>query len=150
MHPIVLGAALCCVLSGHVRSGEGLPIANALIDVSGPQQAHAQSYRSGAFRLRVLPGRYDVTASARGYVTTSAGPLLVDRDANVEIALEPIDTPQLRVIGHVTVNGQLAPSHAPIPVVDITRAQMEQSGGDRVVESLTQVPSLTFARPDGG
>jgi outer membrane cobalamin receptor len=95
-------------------------------------------------------GRYDIDASARGYTTTEVGALLVDRDEAVEVTLEPVDSPSLRVIGSVEVNGAFVPSRSLVPTTNISRASMERAGTSRLVDALASIPSVTFARPDGG
>ncbi|MDQ2872668.1 MAG: TonB-dependent receptor, partial [Candidatus Eremiobacteraeota bacterium] len=41
-------------------------------------------------------------------------------------------------------------SRALVPTIDISRAAMERQGNSRLVDALAAVPSITFARPDGG
>ena len=149
---IFVAIAACCLLTGHVRSESGAPIADATISVtaSAGSNQRASSDTTGSFSLQVVPGRYDVHAGARGYATTDFALVAVDRDSVLEIRLEPLDNPNLRVIGSVEVNGTAVPSRSIVPTFTLSRAYMELSGNDRVVDALATVPSLTFARPDGG
>ncbi|MBV9269865.1 MAG: carboxypeptidase regulatory-like domain-containing protein, partial [Candidatus Eremiobacteraeota bacterium] len=136
---IAAAIAACCLLSGHVRSESGAPIADATVSVtkSTGQNDRVRSDVQGAFRLRVDPGRYDVHASARGYATTDFALLSLDRDAVVEVQLEPLDNPNLRVIGSVEVNGASVPSRTIVPTFTLSRASMELDGNDRVVDALS-------------
>ncbi|MDE2483390.1 MAG: TonB-dependent receptor, partial [bacterium] len=74
----------------------------------------------------------------------------VDHDVALDITLEPLDAPTLRTIGHVTVDGRLAPLRGVIPAQDLSRADMARMGQTQITQSLLAVPSVTFARPDGG
>lgn len=149
---ILAALGVCCVLSGHIYAVSGVPVPGATIAVTaraGASQSAAADSKGG-FSLRVDPGRYDLRAFARGYAVTDVAALDVDRDQVIEIRLEPADSQSLRVIGSVEVNGATLPSRSVIPTVTIPRSEMDAAGNDLLVESLGTVPSVTFARPDGG
>lgn len=142
--------AICCYLTGHVAAPSGAPIGSARVEVSGTTPAHAVTDASGAFSVRVDKGVYHVHVAARGYLPANAGPITIDDDARIDVALEPLDAPQLRVISSIRVNGALALQRDAVPSVNISRSQMSGLGATRIVEALQAVPSLTFARPDAG
>lgn len=143
-------AALCCTVSGQVHAPSGAPLANAQIALRGARDLTARSDSAGKFRLHLDPGSYLLNARADGYAQTSVGPIRIDRDVVLDIALEPADSPKLRTIGSVTVDGRLALTRDAVPSIGLSRAEMERAGYDRVIDSLAEVPSVTFARPDGG
>jgi outer membrane receptor protein involved in Fe transport len=142
--------ALCCLLGGHVAASGGAPIAGAHIEVRGPQTRAARSDAAGNFHLQVAPGRYELRAWATGFSPTAAGPFAVDRPEHVAVTMQPLDTPELRVIGSVRVDGKLALQRDAVPNAIITRSDLDALGFSRVVEGLAELPSVTFARPDGG
>lgn len=142
--------ALCCLLSGHVAAPSGAPIANADVEVRGAAPVHAKTNASGAFSMHVDKGVYHIYADAKGYSPATAGPIAITGDTDIDVALQPLDAPQLRVISSVRVNGTLAVQRDAIPTVNVTRQNMSSVGASRIVDALAAVPSLTFAHPDGG
>jgi len=142
--------AICCLISGHVVTSTGTPVANAHVDLTGTTAAAVRTDADGAFSVRVDPGTYQIHASAAGFAPTYAGPIDVDHDERVDVALESLDTPQLRLIGSVRVDGKLAVQHDAVPSINVSRNDLEQLGFDRITQGLLDVPSVTFARPDGG
>ncbi|MEO6912903.1 MAG: TonB-dependent receptor, partial [Candidatus Baltobacteraceae bacterium] len=143
-------AALCCTVSGQVHAPSGAPLANAQVVLHGKRDLTASSNPAGKFSLHLDPGSYLLDARADGYAPTSVGPVQIDHDVVLDIALEPSDSPKLRTIGSVTVDGRLALVRNAIPSITISRREMDRAGYDRVIDSLAEVPSVTFARPDGG
>ncbi len=147
MHPVIL--ALCCLVGGHVRTPTGAPIAHARVVVSGATHAVTLTDARGAFTLHLAPNHYRVTASAPGYSTVSVT-ADIRRASTVAIVLEPNDSPKLRVIGAVHVNGEFTLVRNAIPEVDISRQDFERLGYTNILSGLAQVPSATITRPDGG
>jgi outer membrane receptor protein involved in Fe transport len=147
MHVLLL--AVCCLISGNVHAQSGQPLAYASISVRGPVTARTSSDAHGNFSLSEPVGSYLVSASAGGYAPMTIG-LQLQHDVTLEIALEPLNSPQLRQIGTVTVNGRLAPIVGAIPSIDVARADLDLLGDSRVVDGLMALPSVTFERPNGG
>jgi len=99
----------------------------------------------------VVPaGRYDLTVVSRGYATITVNTGEVGDGSHVEVVLEPNDTPKLRTIGEVTVNGGFTLDRNVIPEMDVSRAQMDALGYTDVVQALEQVPSVVIQHPDSG
>ncbi len=152
MNLILAQLALCCVVSGHVTTPSGAPVSNAVVTAissSGSTQRTVTG-NDGGFSIHVDRGQYTLRVAARGYVTTEVGSLTVANDTSLEIEAEPVDSPSLRIIGNVRANGALIPSRAVVPNILIARAEMERAGNNRIAQALAAIPSLTFARPDGG
>ncbi|HET9028914.1 MAG TPA: TonB-dependent receptor [Candidatus Aquilonibacter sp.] len=147
MHALLLAA--CCLISGNVHSGSGLPVSGARVSLHGAAARATASDASGSFSVSAPPGDYQMDVTARGYGSVTID-LKVDHDSKVEVELQPLDAPTLRTIGTVSVDGRLAPVRGTIPSVTVTRQDMERLGNDRVVQSLTAIPSVTFAYPHGG
>jgi outer membrane receptor protein involved in Fe transport len=146
--------ALCCLVSGHVASSSGVAITNARISLIGPSRKTVISNAQGTFSAQVRPGTYDVHADEQGFAGVDVAAVSVDKDTRIDIVLEPLDTAKLRVIGSVTVNGRLARISGAIPSLVVTRADMERTGDDRIVQGLLALPSLDVqyphnAGPDG-
>lgn len=141
--------AACCLVGGTVRTPSGAPIAGAHLDFTGPKSASAATDDRGRFSLAMVPGRYDVSVTARGYATVVVD-ADVRRDTRIDVVLEPVSSPRLRTIGQVVVNGSLALVRNAIPEVDVSRAQMTAIGAQSVTAGLQQVPSLTIQSPDAG
>lgn len=143
-------AAACCLLTGQVHNPAGGPLSNARIGVSGDRVRALTTDAAGRFATELPLGGYAISVSASGYRSAEIGPLEVHRDEVLDVTLEPIDSPRLRLIGSVSVNGTSTLARAAVPEVDLSRAHMEREGADRVIDSLAEVPSVTFARRDGG
>ena len=150
MSLLLAAAASCCLLHGQVHSPAGDPLPAALIVVSGAHPSTLAADATGQFSAVLPPGRYGLRFAAKGYRAAEIGPLDVQSNEVFNITLEPLDSPRLRLIGTVTVNGALALVRDAVPTVDISRGRMEREGADRIIDSLAEVPSLTFARSDGG
>jgi outer membrane cobalamin receptor len=147
VHAVVL--AVCCMISGNVHAVSGTPVSGAHLVLQGPVPADVSTDANGDFTLTVRPGAYRLAASALGYASLTVA-VDADHDVKLEIALEPLDSPKLRQIGAVTVDGRLAPIAGTIPSITVTRADLDALGEDRIVEGLQQLPGATFTRPDGG
>jgi outer membrane cobalamin receptor len=147
MHPIAI--AVCCMISGNVHAASGAPLGGAHLSLQGPAPKAFAADGSGVFSILASPGEYRLSATAPGYA-----PLTVDVDADhdvtVDVTLEPLDSPKLRQIGTVTVDGRLAPISGTLPSITITRSQYDTNGFDRIIDGLALLPGATFARPDGG
>ena len=142
--------AVCCLLSGFVHTPGGAPISGAEITLRGPQTVQATSDAAGRFSVQAAPGIYRMEASRRGYAPLTVSPVTVGEDVTLDIALEPADSPQLRTIGSVRVNGRLARISGAISAVTLTRTDMERTGVDRISEGLLDVPSLDIQYPHNG
>ncbi len=127
----------------------GTPLRAAQILVYAGTKLQTVSDAAGNFSITAPPGTYRLAASAAGYAPVTVA---VDAasDVTVQVALEPLDSPKLRPIGEVTVDGRLAPVRGTIPSVTVTRADLDALGDDRIVDGLQQVPGATFTRPAGG
>ena len=147
-----LAAALaCCTISGFVHAPSGAPLANAWITIQRDSvSTSARSDQHGAFALQVVPGTYILIARAEGYAVTDVGPIEIRNDTALDVALEPADSQHLRPIGEVTVNGRTMLSRNAVPSVQILRSAFDAQGYDRIVGALSEVPSVTLPRPDGG
>jgi outer membrane cobalamin receptor len=142
--------AACCLVTGSVRTPAGAAIAQASLLFSGPKTLRTKTDAKGTFSASLPPGRYDLTVSASGYATVTVNTGDIDRDSNVGVVLEPADSPKLRTIGEVTVNGGYALVRSAIPEVNISRKDMDALGYTSVVDALQEVPSVVIQRPDSG
>jgi len=148
MHGILI--ALCCLVSGNVHSPSGAPIAQAQIVLSGPVNVRATTDAKGAFAVQVSPGRYTVGANAGGFIAIQADIGEIDRDSTVDVALEPADSPKLRTIGEVRVNGGYGLVRSAVPEMSVSRAEMDALGYSSVMQGLQQIPSVVIQHPDSG
>ena len=148
MLPILVAA--CCLIGGNVHTPAGAPIAQAQLTFRGPKSTVVSTDTKGDFSVVVPAGRYDLTVVAKGYaaVTVSTGEL--NDGARISVVLEPSDTPKLRTIGQVTVNGGFTLNRNVIPEMDVSRAQMDALGYTEVLQALQQVPSAIIQHPDSG
>ena len=147
MHLIFL--ALCCLISGNVHAQSGAPLSHVRIALLGVASLDTTSDAKGNFSLSAPQGAYVLSASVRGFSPVAIA-LKVDRDVTVDVALEALDSPKLRQIGTVIVDGRLAPIRGVIPSIDLTRSDFDRLGNDRLIEGLQALPSVTFSRPNGG
>jgi len=141
--------ALCCLIGGNVHAVSGAPLAAAHVEVRAATALQTLSDTHGDFSVTAPPGVYAVAVSAPGYAPLSVS-VDATHDVRIQIALEPLDSPKLRPIGLVTVDGRLTPIQGTIPSLTVTRADFDALGDDRIVDGLQQVPGATFTRPDGG
>ncbi len=145
----VLILAACCLIGGSVHTAAGAPIVNAQVVVHTAAVKQVATAADGSFRLDAPPGTYRISVSARGFTSATAS-VPVDHDVKVDFALQPSDAPSFRTIATVSVDGRLTPIEGTIPSVSFTRAQFDRMGYDLVGEGVKSIPSVTFARPDGG
>ncbi len=116
----------------------------------GQTSAETTTDPKGNFSISVPAGRYAVTAIARGFATLSFDSGEIVKDSRMDVVLEPADSPKLRTIGSVTVNGGFALARNVIPEANVSRSQMDALGYTNVLEGLAQVPSAVIQRPDSG
>jgi outer membrane receptor protein involved in Fe transport len=147
MHSFVL--AVCCMISGNVHAVSGSPLANVGIVLQGTIATPVTTDAKGDFSVLTSPGAYELAASVRGYAPITVA-VKADHDVRVEVSLEPLDSPKLRQIGQVRVDGRLTPIQGTIPSVSLSRADFDRLGDDRIIDGLQTLPGTTFARPDGG
>jgi outer membrane cobalamin receptor len=142
---------VCCLIVGSVHTPSGAPIAQAsLVFSEGPKPAQTVTDAKGAFSVTVAPGRYDLTASAGGYATVTVNTGDINGDSRIDVVLEPANSPKLRTIGEVSVNGGYALVRNAIPEFDVSRNQMDALGYSDATEALQEVPSVILQRPDSG
>ena len=106
--------------------------------------------RKVTFSVVVPAGRYDLTVVANGYAAVTVNTGELNDGARISVILEPSDTPKLRTIGQVTVNGGFTLDRNVIPEMDVSRAQMDALGYSQVLEALQEVPSVVIQHPDSG
>jgi outer membrane cobalamin receptor len=142
--------AACCLVGGNVHSPAGAPIAQAQLTFRGPKSATVSTDAKGTFSVVVPAGRYDLTIVAKGYagITVNTGEL--NDGAHISVILEPNDTPKLRTIGQVTVNGGYTLDRNVIPEMDVSRAQMDALGYTQTLQALQEIPSVVIQHPDAG
>lgn len=148
MHSLILAA--CCLIGGHVASASGAPIAHARVVLDGPKHLEADSDAKGVFSVEGPPGRYALTASAKGFATVKVDTGDIVSDSKIDVTLDSADSPKLRTIGSVTVNGGFTLQRNAIPEVDISRQQMDALGYSNAIEALGQMPSVVIQHPDAG
>ncbi len=148
MLPMLIAA--CCMIGGTVQTPGGAPIAHAQLSLRGPATTQTTTDDKGEFSVQIPPGRYDLAVVARGYLTVTVNTGEVTDGSRIRVVLEPSDTPKLRTIGQVTVNGGFTLDRNVIPEMDVSRAQMDALGYTQVLEALQQVPSVVIQRPDAG
>jgi len=147
--PIILAAAVaCCGISGTVHSADGAPL-RANVQLAGPSRATADSDANGRFSVTVPAGAYRITIVSPGYAVAVTD-VVVHEGERIDVALEPIGAGRLREIGRVSVDGRLAVPHTTVPSREISRAELDALGYDRVIEALAGIPSVTLTRPDSG
>jgi outer membrane receptor protein involved in Fe transport len=150
---VLLLLATCCTIAGNVHAVSGGPLAAAQILVraapAGAPALTTTTDSAGTFSVSEPPGTYNVAASAKGFASVTVS-VNAERDASVQIALEPLDSPKLRQIGTATVDGRLAPIAGTIPSIALSRSELDVFGDDRIIDGLEQLPGATFTRPDGG
>ncbi|MHB8432636.1 MAG: TonB-dependent receptor [Candidatus Tyrphobacter sp.] len=143
--------ATCCMLHGYVHAVSGASVAGASVTILERRATvHARTGATGTFSIQTPPGPVTLVVVAQGFRSVEVGPIAVDGDQRIDVGLVVADTPALRTIGTVRVNGALTNVHQFVPNIEIGRAQIDQLGFDRVIQALADVPSVTFARPDGG
>ena len=141
--------AACCLIGGNVHDISGAPLAAANLVLHGTTTVSTTSDAKGDFAIQAPPGNYELTSTSRGYATIAVA-VDATHEVRLDVAMEPLDSPKLRQIGSVTVDGRLAPIRSAIPSITMTRSEFDELGNDRIIDGLSQLPGATFARPDGG
>ncbi|MBV8723731.1 MAG: TonB-dependent receptor [Candidatus Eremiobacteraeota bacterium] len=142
--------AVCCLISGNVHTPTGAPIAHAAVHLRGVPNGSATSDAAGNFTIQAPPGRYDLTVTAAGYAAVTVNTGELSAGSRIDVVLEPADTPRLRTIGQVSVNGGFTLDRNAIPEMDVSRAQMDALGYSQALEALQEVPSAVIQHPDAG
>ncbi len=148
MLPILVAA--CCLVSGNVHSPAGAPVAQAQLTFRGPKSTTVSTDVKGTFSAVLPAGRYDLTVVANGYAAVTVNTGELNDGARISVILEPSDTPKLRTIGQVTVNGGFTLDRNVIPEMDVSRAQMDALGYSQALQALQEVPSVVIQHPDAG
>jgi Carboxypeptidase regulatory-like domain/TonB-dependent Receptor Plug Domain len=148
MLPILIAA--CCLVGGNVHTPTGAPIAHAQLTLRGPQTLTTTTDAKGRFTAQLAPGQYDLTVTAHGYATVTVNTGRIGEGAHIDVVMQPSDTPRLRTIGQVTVNGGFTLDRSVIPETDISREQMDALGYSQAVQALQEVPSAIIQHPDSG
>jgi outer membrane cobalamin receptor len=148
MLPILIAA--CCLVGGNVHAPSGAPIARAELTLRGPTSTKTTTDAKGNFTLTILPGRYDLTVVARGYATITVDTGQLGDGAHINVVLEPTDSPKLRTIGVVTVNGGYTLDRNVVPEMSVSRDQMDALGYTQTVQALQEIPSAIIQHPDSG
>ncbi|MGA9945101.1 MAG: TonB-dependent receptor [Candidatus Cybelea sp.] len=148
MLPILI--ATCCLIGGNVHTPAGAPIAQAQLTFRGPTSTTVSTDAKGAFSVVVAAGRYDLTVVAKGYAAVTVNTGELNDGARISVILEPNDTPKLRTIGEVTVNGALTLDRSVIPEMTVSRAQMDALGYSQALQALQEIPSVVIQHPDSG
>lgn len=142
--------AACCLVGGNVHAPTGAPIAHAQLTFRGPVTVATTADAKGDFTLQMAPGRYNLTVVARSYATVTVDTGQIGEGSRISVVLEPADTPKLRTIGVVTVNGGFTLDRSVIPSVEVSREQMDALGYTQAVQALQEVPSVVIQHPDSG
>lgn len=142
--------AACCLIGGTVHTPSGAPIAHASLKFRGPVNVATTTDAKGNFSVQAPPGRYDLTVTAAGFATVTVNTGEVGEGTRVGVVLEPSDTPKLRTIGEVTVNGGFTLDRNVVPEVSVSRQQMDALGYSQALEALQEVPSVVIQHPDAG
>jgi outer membrane cobalamin receptor len=145
---IVVAAVGCCGITGTVHSADGAPL-RAHVQLAGPSRVAVDSDANGRFSATVPAGAYRITIASPGYEAAQTD-VVVHEGERIDVALEPLGTGRLREIGRVTVDGRLAVQRTTVPSREISRAELDALGYDRVVEALAGIPSVKVTRPDSG
>ena len=139
---MLLLSVMCCLLHGSIHGASGEPIPGARIVLRGPKTIAASSDAHGDFQANAAPGRYVLRASHEGYAPVTVSPVTVQGESDIRIVMEPSNTPELRRIGSVYVNGRLARISGAIPAQYVQREQMEAAGENLIAQALLEMPSL--------
>ncbi|MFC4911821.1 S8 family serine peptidase [Actinomadura gamaensis] len=99
---VTAGTAGLSDLSGTVTdAASGRPLAGATVHVTGPMDRSFTTGADGAYRFRLVAGKYEISTTAFGYVTgTTTLTLAKDGSATQGVALAP--TPRVDLTGTVT------------------------------------------------
>ncbi len=142
--------ALCCLIGGNVHTSAGTPIAHAQVSVVGSHRYATTTDVRGHFSVQVENGTYQVSVTSPGFSGARIARLEVNHPIALDIALQSLNSAHIRTIARIIVDGRLALSQSSIPTVNLVRSDIERVGYDRIIDALSEVPSVTFARPDGG
>lgn len=144
-----VAALACCMIRGNVHSISSVPLSGVRIELRAATATSIYTNAKGHFSVTVPRGTYQFAAVARGFasITTTVS---ADHNVQVQVTLEPLDSPKLRTIGQVAIDGRLARIRGTMPAISLSRLDFDLLGDNRIIEGLQYLPEATFTRPDGG
>jgi hypothetical protein len=109
------GAADGASVSGTVTGGDGRPVAGAMVQLTARHGSTQQAVgnAAGQFVLAaVVPGTYQLSVSAGGYVRLTESLLVAAGGSELQIALEPVAWQTVVVTADITGNDVMTPDPA--------------------------------------
>ena len=146
------GAPATGTVTGTVATREGTPISGARVTlVSQQRRASAITDSLGAFTLSgVVPGTYDVDASAPGYAAISGRTVSVVDRAVLSLVLDRETNGSLVQIGEVRATSGEAVSSSSAPVTHINAQTAAAAGVASAAAMVWPQLSVTPVLPLGG
>ncbi|MBV8245316.1 MAG: TonB-dependent receptor [Candidatus Eremiobacteraeota bacterium] len=131
----------------------GGPVPGAAVRLSGGgTDKSTKTDSSGHYSFDgVVPGVYTVGFQAKQYNSSVSAPfgIVAGQAATVSVALAPVATSTLTLIGTVRVNNNRAVNTGSAPTINISNSQLVAAGITQVQEALATEPGVTIERYDG-
>ena len=143
-------------VSGTAVDQAGIPLANVVVTLRGPQTYTGNAGSDGTFKIdNVVPGLYAVTASKPGYGSVSETSLVVAPDASamkVNPVLAAATLSTIQTIGRTTNAGTLRAGFntSAATVTTISQQAFQDQSQNGVANILNQIPGVFTEAPNVG
>lgn len=135
-------------ISGVVREQDinGLPVANALVAISGPVTEQTHTDAKGDFSFSLAPGIYRIDVTKGGYLPAVLRDLVLIQGENVPltIALTPASLTQLRTIAQVSVSRGSSINTGTASIEFLGSQAITNLANPQINDILQQLPETTI------
>ncbi|XDD51087.1 TonB-dependent receptor [Leptospira sp. WS92.C1] len=134
--------ALDVALSGVVKDKEGNPISNARILLQESRKT-VLSDENGEFILdHILPGKYTLIASARGYQSETSSISFGEKDEKINFVLtkSSLDEFAINVTAKSTISDFLT---SPQPITVLSGRQLDRQRGETAMSAINNTPGVS-------
>ncbi|MGQ2871690.1 beta-sandwich domain-containing protein, partial [Leptospira santarosai] len=134
--------ALDVALTGVVKNKDGKPISNARVLIQESRKS-AVTDDKGEFVLdHVPPGKYVLTASARGYRSETLSVTIVEKDQKIQFVLlkSSLDDSAINVTAKSTISDFLS---SPQPITVLSSRQLDRQRGETAMSAINNTPGVS-------
>ncbi|EMO72401.1 TonB-dependent receptor [Leptospira santarosai] len=134
--------ALDVALTGVVKNKDGKPISNARVLIQESRKS-AVTDDKGEFVLdHVPPGKYVLTASARGYRSETLSVTIVEKDQKIQFVLlkSSLDDSAINVTAKSTISDFLS---SPQPITVLSGRQLDRQRGETAMSAINNTPGVS-------
>ncbi len=138
-------------VTGTIKDSTGAPVANARVDLHGPQSYTTTSDAKGKFSITgVTRGLYSITATRPGYETATDQSFAVLSGENnaLSITMSVASFSSLRTIASVRTVGRGTFNQSTASVSSVSAQDFLNQGSPQVTQVLNEIPGLQISLPN--